>query len=319
VLLAGLLVVGWQVPARAQEGQPFRWKAFDPGAKPFYQVQSTRTTQVMTVMGMEVKQDQEQTFYMKWTPAAKKERINGKDHWVVTQQIIGAKMVVDIGGNKIAYDSTEENQPESPLTEFFKALVGCEITYYVTEDFQVTRVGGVEEFRQKLVGNDAQRDALLKSILTDASLKQMAESTWGAYPPKGDFQPMKQWEKTHELNLGPLGVYRTRNAYTCEPNPIKIKVRTTVEYQEPARAEKGLPFKIVKAKLSGNTAREGEAVFDRNKGRFEKSFQQTRLEGELTIDTNGTEAVVQLIQTQESRMRTQDEDPVAEIKKKRQQ
>ncbi len=302
----------------AQDGQPLRWKAFDEGAKPFYQILQTKTVQQMKVMGQDVNQEQLQTFYVKWTPAAKKLRLNGRDHWVVAYQIIGVKMDITIGGNKITYDSTDPNQAQAPLNDFFNALVGSELTFYITEDFRVARIDKVDEFVKKVGKANPQMEALLKSILSENALKQSAETIFTAYPPKGDFQPQKQWQKTQEQDFGPVGVYHHKNTYTCEANPLKIRIRTTLEYKQPTRADGALPFKIVKAKLTGNTAKEGEAVFDRVKGRFATSTLQVRVEGELTIEIGGMETTVQLTQTQESRMHTQDADPVAELKKKRQ-
>src|SRR5262245_55668255 len=87
--------------AEAAPKSGLEYKAF-AGKTPFYQELTTDTTQVMKVMGQEVKQEQKQTFYIQWTPQEAK-----GDNYVVTQKIIGVKMNIDIGGNKISYDSTE--------------------------------------------------------------------------------------------------------------------------------------------------------------------------------------------------------------------
>src|SRR5262249_13436719 len=91
-MLAGAALFA-SLPALAQDEAKWEWKAFNKDAKPFYQELKTDTTQVMKVMGQEVKQNQEQTFIISWTPLAPKD-----GDWVVQQKIIGVKMKIDIGG-----------------------------------------------------------------------------------------------------------------------------------------------------------------------------------------------------------------------------
>src|SRR5262245_43039065 len=120
LVLSGLLAAVGQPAAQAQDVQQVPWTALDDHARPSYQVLTTKTVQDMTVQGQAVKQTQEQTFYLKWTPGPKKERINGVGHWVVTQKIIGVKMVIEIGGNRIVHDSIEGNQAQGALSGFFE-------------------------------------------------------------------------------------------------------------------------------------------------------------------------------------------------------
>src|SRR5262245_46215096 len=107
VFVAGLVgLVSSRTFVYAQDDKDkLEWKAFDKNKDgkydPFYQGLTTKTVQTMTVMNMDIKQEQNQTFYIKWTPEA---QVDG--NWVVEQQIIGVKMDIDIGGNKIPYDST---------------------------------------------------------------------------------------------------------------------------------------------------------------------------------------------------------------------
>jgi hypothetical protein len=75
--------------------------------KTFYQTMTTTTNQTMKVMGTDVTQNQEQTFYFSWTPIE-----DVKDNKVkIKQKIIGLKMNIDIGGSKINYDSTTKDNP----------------------------------------------------------------------------------------------------------------------------------------------------------------------------------------------------------------
>src|SRR5262245_5578203 len=85
---AGLLVL----QALAQDAQKWEWKAFAPKSE-YYQELKTDTTQTMKVMGQDVKQTQEQTFFIKWTGQEPKDKA-----LVVQQKIIGVNMKIDIGG-----------------------------------------------------------------------------------------------------------------------------------------------------------------------------------------------------------------------------
>src|SRR5262245_25715205 len=79
-------------PAFAQEGgTKLEWK-FEAN-KPFYQTMTTTTDQTMKVMGSDIKQKQEQTFYFSWTPIKK-----DGDNWEIKQKIEGVKMRIEIGG-----------------------------------------------------------------------------------------------------------------------------------------------------------------------------------------------------------------------------
>src|SRR5258707_14658219 len=76
-------------PAAAGDTVDLKWK-FEKG-KSFYQELTTDTKQTMKVMGMDITQNQKQTFYFSWTP-----KEEDKDHnWTITQKIEGIKMDID--------------------------------------------------------------------------------------------------------------------------------------------------------------------------------------------------------------------------------
>lgn len=79
-----------------------KWK-FEKG-KTFYQKQVTETKQTMKVMNSDVVQTQKQTFYFSWTPESQ-----DGDKWIIKQKIEGVAMDIDIGPQKIAYDSTAKD------------------------------------------------------------------------------------------------------------------------------------------------------------------------------------------------------------------
>src|SRR5207302_11266989 len=128
------------------------WKAFEPKAV-FYQELVTHTKQQMLVKGQKIDQDQSQTFYFKWTADGKKD-----GNYIVTQEILGFKMNINIGGNTIEYDSTDPKQPPNPMAGFFRALLGLKLKLTISPKMEVVRIEGREEFINKLGQANPQKE-----------------------------------------------------------------------------------------------------------------------------------------------------------------
>jgi hypothetical protein len=304
VVLAGAALLA-TLPALAQNGEKWEWKAFEKG-KTFYQELKTETTQMMKVMGQEVKQTQEQTFYISWTGGDPKD---GK--LVVQQKIIGVKMKIDIGGVNIAYDSTDDKQANNPMTDFFKKLLDADLKLTIDpKEMVVTKIEGHEELVKKLGATNPQMEPLLKSILSEQALIQMAEPTWGAFPVAG-VKKGGTWSKKSKLNLGPIGNYETNYTYTYEgpdKGGEKVKVDATLTYTPPTE-KGGLPFAIKEATLKSKEGT-GSAIFDKAKGRFESSTMKMKLEGTLKIEVGGMETTVELTQDQTATVKSYDDNPI---------
>ena len=218
-----------------QAGERPTWKAFDDKDKPFWQEMKTDTTQTMKVQGMEVVQKQSQTFFVKWTPKSKE-----KDGWKVEYEIVGVKMDIEIGGNKISYDSTapKEQTPQNPLTDFFKALVGSKFTFTVGNDpkegIRVTDVEGLKQFVDKLANANEQLKPLLEQILNKEALKQMSNPSFAAYPRNDEEFKKGSWNYDLKLNMGPIGTYDTKYTYTInKSDKNKIDVTGEMTYTPP--------------------------------------------------------------------------------------
>jgi len=279
--------------------------------KDFYQKMSTVTNQDMTVMGTKVSQKQDQTFYFKWSIVDEKDGV-----WTVKQKIEGVKMDIDIGNQKIQYDSQKESgSTTNPLGEFFKALVNAEFTFTINskDNMKVTDVKGRKEFLDALVKQNPQMKPLLEQILSDEALKQMAEPTFAAVP-NVEKNVGDKWKVTTELNMGPIGKYN--NEYNYELKGKKdaksfdtINVSTVLKYTPPTEAAgggtAGLPFKIKSADLTSKDAT-GTIEFNADKGRIESSTMKLTLEGKLSIEIGGQTTEVTLNQTQNSEVKTSD-------------
>ena len=278
-------------------------KAFEPKGKTFYQEMSTKTKQVMKVMQMEVTQNQDQTFWVSWTPKDKKD-----NDLVVEQTIVGVKMDIEIGGNKISYDSTAKDQPANPLTDFFKALKDAKFTVYINDDpksdkyMTVTKVEGREEFIKKLSTANTQLEPLLKNILSEDALKSMAEPAFGVIPPKGEVPADKKWNKESKLDMGPIGTYDTIYNYSLEGkerqhrrhrrrHQAEVLGRPRKPRRTGCRSESsGATWKArrARARSSSTSKRAGQRVPE----------MDLKLEGKLTIEISAMTTEVELTQTQ---------------------
>jgi hypothetical protein len=291
------------------DGDKLPFNAFDPKSKPFFQEQKTETEQNMTVQGQKVTQKQSQTFMILWTPKEKKD-----GNYVVTQQIKGVKMAIDIGGNKIEYDSTKKN-PKNPMTDFFDKLMDDKqiLTFHISPALKVTKIEGREDFIKNLSDINPQMKNLLNAILSDKALTKMAEPTWWAYPPDGVVPADKKWNRESVLELGPIGTYKTEFSFTYKGDD-KIGIKTNLTYSAPLPADQaGLPFVIQEAKLKSKSG-EGEAIYDKSAGRFKETKLDMELNGDLKIAVGNQTTNVELTQTQKSSSITRDDNPWADKK-----
>lgn len=292
-------------PPAAGDKVELKWK-FEKD-KPFYQKMTTKTQQDMKVMGIDVKQSQDQTFYFEW-----KFKEEDKDkNTVITQKIEGVQLVINVAGNPITFDSTAQQAgANTALSDFFRALVNSEFRLTLDPAGKVIKVEGRDEFLTKLTKANQQMEALLKQILSEEALKQMADPTFGMTPPnavaKGD-----TWTRDTKLSLGPIGSYKGTYKYKYEGQDeknkdlAKISVESTLTYEPPAEGAGQLPFKIKSADLKSKGGK-GTIYFDVKKGRLEKSEQEIGLEGKLNIEISGQPTEVTLNQTQTTTVETSD-------------
>jgi hypothetical protein len=288
--------------APAEDKIDLRWK-FEKDKK-FYQQMTTKTNQQMKVMGMDVSQTQDQTFYFSWEL---KEQ-DKDNNTVLLQRIEGVTLAIDIAGNKITYDSANPTAANTTLADFFKQLVGTEFKLTLDKDMKVTKIEGRDEFLKKLGQANQTMEPLLKKVLNEDALKQMADPSFGMVPGKPVARG-ESWTRESRLNLGPIGNYKNSYKYTLEKvegDKANVKVECKLTYEPPTDAGEGLPFKIKSAKLESKEAG-GTIVFDVKKGQLDKQDLKIRLEGELEIEISGTTTKVELKQDQTTTIQTADQ------------
>ena len=290
--------------AQAQDKTDLAWK-FEKD-KSFYQELTTKTTQAIKVMGQDVNQIQDQTFYFKWTPVKQ-----DGDKWQIKQTIEGVKMRIDIAGNPISFDSTTPTATaNTALSEFFKALIGAEFTLTLNKDMKVEKVEGRDEFLKKLSAANQQMEPLLKKILSDEALKQMADPTFGIM--KKDVKKDDKWPTEVKLDLGPIGSYLTTYNYTykgkdtAKPELDRIDVTAAMVYTAPKDSDGSLPFKIVSADLKASDKSAGAILFNSKLGRVESMDLNIKVNGTLNIEIGGQKTTVELNQDQTTSVKTGD-------------
>ena len=296
---------------KAEESVWIGWK-LEVG-KTFYQEMTIDTTQEMTVMGQNIPQVQKVTHFLSFTPVD----YDKDGNWTVKQKIDGMKMEIEIGGNKISFDSTKKQGQANPLSDvlsdFYKALVGSEFTLTIDKDMKISKIEGRDEFFKKLVKENEGMQPLLKTILSDEALKQMSEPAFIAIPNKA-VKKGDTWEKNTTLDMGPIGSFDTNYKFTYvgsrDKKLQKIEVDSILNYLPPGpNAGGALPFKILKADLGGKESK-GDILFDSDKGRVVSSTLTIRLTGTLSIEIGGTPSEIVLDQTQTTKVKTTDTNPI---------
>jgi hypothetical protein len=299
-------------PAPVEETALLEWK-FEKD-KTFYLTLTTDTDQTMNVMGNAVKQKQNQTFVISWTPLKQ----DDKKNWVLKQRIEAVRLEMDLGGNKISYDSEKDaGAAPNPVAAAMKAMVGAEFTVTLSPEMKVIEFDGREALLKKLGAANPQGQPMLSQILSEDGLKQMAETCFGAIPNRANKAVKKgeSWQRKSVVSLGPLGAYETKYDYTYA-GPVrdtkleKLSVKAEMTYKAPAEQGGALPFTIKSCDLKSSDAT-GTIEYSRDKGRVEKSTMKMDLKGKLAIEIGGQTTEVELSQTQTTTATITDEDPLA--------
>jgi hypothetical protein len=316
--VAALLGVALAAVAGGQD-RAFTLNLKDKDGKfvPFYQEVSTEVTQHIKVQGQDLPQQQKSTFWYAWTPVKDEKVKEGAED--VTKWTLKQKVDIDISGNPIKYDSRTPDAAGSAgnpgLVEFFKNLKDSEFTVTLGKNYKVEKVDGRDDFIKKLGSGSQQMDNLLKKVLTDDALKEMADPTFKLFPDapkkKGD-----KWERKTTLNLGPIGSYDLLYKFTfVEPDKEgpnkdfdKVTVETSIVYTAPKDATEGLLFRIKgDSKLTSDPAGStGVVYYDPKAQRIAEATINIKLKGDLVVVIGGTDTKVELTQEQKTVIKTSD-------------
>jgi hypothetical protein len=317
-LLLGLAAVclfltgsGRVLQARQGGGKTDVQGKFKKGAT-FYTETTTETEQAMTVAGNKLDQTQKQTYYSRWT-------IKGQDkqkNWILVQQIEAIKSDMVVGGNKISYDSTKGMDQGAPLGEVYQALLNAELTFTVRpSDLVIVKLDGRQAVLKKLDNLAPEMKNLMKTMLEEGALRQMADPLFAAVPNKS-VKPGESWVRATAVSMGPIGTYQQSSRFTFQGKDKKtglarISEEVTMKWRPPSDVEPAdpLPFKIKKANLKSDRG-SGLIEFDLQKGRVVRSTSTIELQGTMTIDIAGAETEVEMRQQQRTQTKVTDANPL---------
>jgi hypothetical protein len=304
---ASLRPVSMAVPHRAPFGvNPELLQLRLDKGQSYYLEMATKTIQNMKVMGQEIKQDQDQVLVWHVQPQG-----NTPDgSCLVYMRLAAARIVMDVGGNKIEYDS-DANAGGNPLGDLFNAMLRTEFKLSMRVDGSIQRVEGREEFLKRLDGVGGGQKALLQAILNEDAILQMMNPI-GDFLPERAVVPGESWRRKRTLELGPIGRYDTESTYRLErmrESLADMSFTSTFKYRvAEAKKPEALPFVIKSAETSKGIGN-GKVVFDAQRGRIHEILHEQSLSATLVIDIAQMESRIELDQVQTSRVRTFDAMP----------
>ncbi len=266
----------------------------------------------MKVMQQDVKQDQEQVSTWHMQPQA----MMPNGDWLIRMRLVGIRMNIDIGGNKIVYDS-QKKSATSTIGFCFDQLLNADFKTTVQPDGTIRRMQGVDELLKTILEGSSS-PAMMKSILTEEGMKKSIAPLVDYLPS----QPVRigdRWTRREMLDLGPIGQYVTNYSYTLKATSaqtLEIHSTSSLKYAPPGAAQKGdLPFVIQSATMRKGHG-EGRIVFDRIQGRLRESTQRLTFAVTLGIEVGGMVTIVDVDQVQTARVRTMSDNPLAPREKR---
>jgi hypothetical protein len=300
------LVLALAAPATAQEAKPVKleWK-FEKD-KTFYQTLTTEATQTVKLSGRDVSRKNKQTYFLSWTPTKQEDK-----YWFLKMKVEGLRLDIDGGDDKVTYDSTRDDNPPSPLSNFFKELSRAEFTVKLNSEMQTTNVEGADKLIEALGKASPQMKLMVTEFFSPGAVRQLADAAFPALPGK-EVKKGDTWTRQNSLMVGPLGTYEAKYTYTAEgpdkdANVEKIGVKVELTYKKPLESVGRQPIEVKSADFK-TAEGSGTVEFRKDKGRAEKSDLKLTLKGKLSIVVGGTATDVEVDQTLTTTVITSDED-----------
>jgi hypothetical protein len=288
-----LLLLAAAAPAAAQT--KLEWK-FNEGDK-FYQETTTVLNQTLKVMDQQIKQDMENTTVASFSVLKK----NADGSLVVEQKIESIKSK-NTGG-------------VAPVGNIFRQMEGTTFRITFSPKMEITKFEGYNELIKKIGGDDAAVGKLIRSMMSEETLKHSVEEAF-RFLPDGPVSKGATWQRKQAVPLGPLGNLNATNTYTYDgPATLdgktleKISFAPSITYQAPKGDVAGLPFQITAGNMKAEDAK-GTMYFDAAAGRLVQSETKMRLKGSLTVSASGQKMTMDLDQEQTSKIRITTTNPV---------
>jgi hypothetical protein len=256
---------------------------------------TSRTTQKLTIAGMEIDTESESRTTVKST--AGKRDDNGQVK--VAGKVEELQINVKLQGTDYVFDSSNPDKAGSSPLEILRPLHKATMQRITTTTFDKnSRVANIEFDQDPLSGLSDDARKLFKGQFETEKLKAAANQELDRLPTdpvkKGDV-----WERTSKLNLegGQVMTLTTRYTYAGETEQDSRKFDLiesqvlTVEYA--LTADSTLPFTLKASDLKASDSK-GKLLFDRQKGEIVSSSATIQIKGDMTFVINNNDLPAKL-------------------------
>jgi len=289
------LATFWSRTAQAQVKLEYK---FPEGKKLTYKTDS-KIHQILTIMGMEIPTDVEETVLSSRTFGKKR----ADSTLPVEEKVESLRTEMTLpGGINLNYDSKKpdakiDNPQLAFLGDVFK--LASEIGYTVVLDAQskVKAIEGTEKLLEKADKLDEMGKEAIRSRLESDKLKTQFEQEHHNLPDVLA-RPGEPWERTETIDTGgQTFIFHKKYEYAgTEKKGDKTLDKITskvldVKYNQDPNSKS--PLKVSKSDLKVESS-DGTLLFDREEGRVVESRGKTRIKGSMTFAAGGQELPGQL-------------------------
>ncbi len=302
VMGAGFLAMAFSQAAQAQVKLEYK---FPEGKKLTYK-ETTKTHQVLTIMGTEIPTDVDQTSVSSLTVG--KRRDDGTLPVEHKPESIRLELSA-AGGINVTYDSSDpntkiENEQVAFLGEVLK--LASESVYTVVLDAQnkIKAIEGTEKLLEKADKLDDKAKAVIHGQLHPDKLKKDFEQSHRNLPDVLA-RPGDTWERTETLGIGGGQTLTFRKKYEyagTEKKGDKSLDKITskaIEVKYSMDPDADSPAKVTKSDLKVESS-SATMLFDREAGCVVETKGKTQIKGSMTLSIQGQELPGELDLTLES-------------------
>jgi len=285
------LALLWTQTAQAQVKLEYKY----PEGRKFTYKTTSKTRQVLTLMGMGIESETDETVVS--SRAVGKKRADST--LPIEDKVESLRVQMSLpGGLNLTYDSSDPNvKVDNPalafLGEVFK-LAG-EMSYTIVLDGRnkVKAVEGTEKLLEKADKLDALARDTIRSRIEPDKLKTKFEQEHQNLP-EVLARPGEPWERTEVLDAGNGQTITFRKKYEylgTEKKGAKTLDKISskaigVDFKQDPESKS--PLKVVKSDLKVESS-DGTIFFDREEGCVVDAKGRTRLKGPMTFSANGQE------------------------------
>jgi hypothetical protein len=261
---------------------------------------STKLHQLMTIMGMDVETNSENSSTT--SVATGKRKSDGTLPFEFTIKNVKIKSTLP-GGVELNLDSDDKDaKVDIPqlafLADMIKVLKNSSYTIVVDDKNKFKVVEGAEKNIEKAAALPKQVVDGLKTRFENDRIKKDYEQAYGNLP-EGLVREGETWERTETDDIGSGQTFTIKRKYEYKGTEKKgsktldkIAIKALdVTYSLSPNAE--LPVKVTKSELKIESS-EGTILFDRELGTIVSKSEKTRIKGDMAMTINGQELPVKL-------------------------